>query len=85
MDEHSEQADCTEAVARLYWYLDGELTLEKRQVIKRHLDDCHDCIEAYEFEAELRVAISRSCQESVPDALRARIAQAIAQEKLFGI
>jgi mycothiol system anti-sigma-R factor len=80
MDDASEVADCREAVERLYYYLDGELTVERRTVIQRHLDECHDCIEAYEFEAELRIAISRSCREEVPPALIARVAQALKME-----
>ena len=73
-------ADCREAVETLYHYLDGELTYERKMVIQRHLDDCHDCIEAYEFEAELRVAISRSCREPVPPSLMERVANALADE-----
>ena len=73
-------ADCTEAVERLYHFLDGELTIERRALIQRHLDECHDCIEAYEFEAELRMAISQGCREPVPEALRVRIIQAISHE-----
>jgi mycothiol system anti-sigma-R factor len=73
-------ADCAEAVAKLYHYLDGELTADRRVLIQRHLDQCHDCIEAFEFEVELRTAIARGCRESVPDSLRVRIAQAIAFE-----
>jgi mycothiol system anti-sigma-R factor len=68
-------------VEKLYHYLDGELTLERRQVIQRHLDECHDCIEAFEFEAELRVAVSRSCREDVPPSLIIRVAQAIEVER----
>lgn len=79
-DEHDHQADCSEAVERLYYFLDGELTLERRAVIQRHLDECADCIEAYEFEAELRMAVSRGCREQVPDQLRLRIAKALAIE-----
>ncbi|SRR5581483_4177750 len=78
-DDHT--ADCREAVETLYHYLDGELTYERRAVIQRHLDECHDCIEAYEFEAELRVAISRSCRESVPPSLMERVANALANAK----
>jgi len=77
----AQQADCREAVERLYFYLDGELTIERRAVIQRHLDSCSDCIEAYEFEAELRMAISRSCREAVPGELRVRIARAISFEQ----
>jgi mycothiol system anti-sigma-R factor len=76
----ADNAACRDAVERLYHFLDGELTPERRQLIQRHLDECTDCIEAYEFEAELRLAISRGCRESVPETLRVRIAQAIAFE-----
>ena len=76
-----EQADCREAVDRLYHYLDGEMTIERRTVIRRHLDACHDCIEAYEFEAELRVAISKGCREAVPESLIARVALALETER----
>jgi mycothiol system anti-sigma-R factor len=79
-DGHDHQADCAEAVERLYYFLDGELTIERRAVIQRHLDECADCIEAYEFEAELRLAVSRGCREQVPDELRQRIALALAVE-----
>jgi mycothiol system anti-sigma-R factor len=72
---------CREAVARLYWFLDGELTTERRAAIQHHLDECSDCIEAYEFELELRVAIARGCRETVPEALRLRVYKALAGEQ----
>ncbi|MGH9182880.1 MAG: mycothiol system anti-sigma-R factor [Acidimicrobiales bacterium] len=70
-----EGPDCTEALKELYWFLDGEVTTARRSIIRRHLDDCHDCLEAYDFEAELRAVISTCCgRDPVPDHLRARIA-----------
>ncbi len=75
-----EVADCRQAVETLYHYLDGELTIEKRRAIQRHLDQCSDCIEAFEFEAELRVAVSRGCREPVPESLIAKVAAALSQE-----
>jgi mycothiol system anti-sigma-R factor len=80
IDRDDEDLDCRQAVETLYHYLDGELTVERRVLIQRHLDDCHDCIEAFEFEAELRIAVSRGCREPVPDSLIARVAQALADE-----
>jgi mycothiol system anti-sigma-R factor len=74
---HDDTADCREAIERLYHFLDGELTVERRVMIQRHLDECSDCIEAFEFEAELRVAVSRSCREVMPEALRDRVAEAL--------
>ena len=81
-ERHGQDDDgCQEAIARLYWFLDGELTVERRSAIQQHLDECSDCIEAYEFELELRVAIARGCREAVPDALRQRVFRAIAGEQ----
>lgn len=80
-EQDAETADCQEAVQRLYDFLDGELTPERRVVIQRHLDACHDCIEAFEFEAELKLAISKGCREVVPESLRIRVFQAIISDQ----
>jgi mycothiol system anti-sigma-R factor len=81
-ERHGQDDDeCREAVARLYWFLDGELTADRRTAIQRHLDECSDCIEAYEFELELRLAISRGCREPVPESLRQRVFRALAGEQ----
>jgi anti-sigma factor (TIGR02949 family) len=72
--------DCEEAVHRLYHYLDGELTPDRREVIRLHLDACHHCLEAFEFEFVLRRTIANRCREEVPPALIARVAAAIAHE-----
>jgi mycothiol system anti-sigma-R factor len=82
VDEHlQDETDCKEAVERLYHFLDGELTDERRAMIQRHLDACSDCIEAFEFELELRTAIARGCQEAVPESLRVRVFRAIWEER----
>jgi mycothiol system anti-sigma-R factor len=74
--EHShDETPCESALQELYLYLDGELTPEKRTAIKSHLDDCNPCFEAFDFEAELRIVISKHCREEVPDSLRERVAR----------
>lgn len=69
--------ECIEAVHQLYLYLDGELTDDRRHVIRQHLDICPPCLRAYDFESELRVVISEKCRDHVPDDLRVRIYEAI--------
>ena len=71
------EGNCDVTLHELYTFLDGELTDEKRAAIQRHLDACPPCYEQYDFEAELRVVIQHKCRESVPDGLKARIAEAI--------
>ncbi len=74
------QAECRESLTELYWVLDGELTIERRSLIRRHLEACNGCLETYDFEAELRVALSTSCRErQLPPGLRERIAQVLAE------
>ena len=72
--------DCGEAVHELSHYLDGELTEERREVIRLHLDWCGPCGGAAEFEAELRRVIANRCKDRVPDSLIRRVAEAIDEE-----
>jgi mycothiol system anti-sigma-R factor len=69
--------ECNETIEILYHYLDGELTEERRVVIKRHLDDCPPCLHAFDFEVELRQVIADRCKDRVPESLRQRIHDAL--------
>jgi mycothiol system anti-sigma-R factor len=71
--------DCNETIERLYTYLDGELTDDRRREIKQHLDDCPPCLHAFDFEAELRLVIADRCKDRVPEALRQRIHDALSE------
>jgi mycothiol system anti-sigma-R factor len=68
-----EHADCEGTIERLYHYLDGELTDERRAEIKQHLDECGPCLDAYDFEAELRRVIAQRCRDRVPEQLVLRV------------
>jgi mycothiol system anti-sigma-R factor len=72
---------CEEALQVLYHYLDGELTDDRRRLIKTHLDSCTTCLGAFDFEVELRQVIVCRVQDRVPDSLRIRIAQLMASEE----
>lgn len=73
--------DCKDAIRELYTFLDGELTEARREAISGHLDGCHPCLEAFEFEAELRLVVSHHCRATVPEALKERIATLIADDR----
>ncbi len=72
-----ETSECQEALETLYFYLDGELTEERRRVIRHHLEECSPCLEAFDFEAELKMVIARHCRDRVPDRLRQRVVSAL--------
>lgn len=69
--------DCNAMLARLYSFLDGELTDQRRTKIQRHLDDCPSCFSKFDFEAELRIVIAKRVHCRVPDSLVERIRIAI--------
>jgi len=73
-------ADCKDTLRELYQYLDGHLSDDDREHIRHHLDDCSPCLEAFDFEAELRQVVRQRCCDQAPEALRDRIARAIEAE-----
>ncbi len=76
--------DCQEAIQTLYYFLDGELTDDRRKDIQRHLEECSPCLEAFDFEAELKMVIARKCRDQVPDTLRFRVARALSEASNLG-
>jgi mycothiol system anti-sigma-R factor len=67
-------ADCNETLRELYTYLDGELSPSEHRSIQHHLDGCMDCLQAFDFHAELRTVISERCRhDDVPDGLLDKI------------
>lgn len=73
----SVRLDCGSALRDLYGYLDGEITDERREDIRVHIEECAPCLDAFDFEVELRQLVARTCQCEAPEALRARVAQAL--------
>jgi mycothiol system anti-sigma-R factor len=73
------EPDCQEAIHTLYHFLDGELTDNRRLEIQHHLQECSPCLEAFDFEAELKMVIARKCKDQVPPALRQRVAEALSE------
>lgn len=67
-------ANCNETIRELDAFLDGELPTDVREHIHEHLDQCLDCLQAFDFQAELKQAIRRKCQnDELPPGLLGRI------------
>jgi mycothiol system anti-sigma-R factor len=81
MESEEYGLDCNETIDRLYHFLDGELTDDRRREIQQHLDECAPCLEAFDFEFELRVVVANRCKDHVPDALRQRVHDALLEEE----
>jgi mycothiol system anti-sigma-R factor len=69
----ADDADCAQALARVYEYLDGEMSPADLDRIREHIDDCGPCLQQYDLDIALKALVRRSCQESAPADLRERI------------
>ncbi len=68
--------DCNETIRELDTFLDGELSDDARAQIRHHLEGCVDCLQAFDFHAELKIVIARKCNnDEMPPGLLARIEQ----------
>lgn len=79
-DTACDEPDCGEALHQLYQYIDGELDDERRAAIHDHLDKCGPCLDAFDFEEDLRHVVAQRCRDTVPDELRARIADQLQRQ-----
>ncbi len=66
--------DCSEALLRLYEFLDGEIGPEDGAKIQAHLDECERCLRQYRMDQTLKALVRRACGcEPAPPALRLMI------------
>ena len=69
-----ERAECSEALLRIYEYLDGEMSAADCAKIRAHLDECGPCFAQYDVDTTMKAMIKRACGcEPAPESLRETI------------
>jgi mycothiol system anti-sigma-R factor len=72
------ETPCTEVLARVYSYLDGELDQGGCAEVREHLDECGPCLREYGLEEAVKKLVNRHCGcEPVPGDLRAKVMERI--------
>ena len=70
--------DCREVLAELWLFLDNECNHERRELLKRHLDECDPCLEELGLYEHLKALLARKCGgDHAPDTLKQRLRQSI--------
>ena len=65
---------CSEVLARVYTYLDGEIEDTWYAEIREHLDECGPCLREYGLEEAVKRLVHKCCgAETVPTDLRAKV------------
>jgi mycothiol system anti-sigma-R factor len=74
MSDEEKKADCGVVLSEVYLYLDLECSETRRALIKKHLDECTDCLHEYGIEHEVKALVARCCgSDRAPTELRERL------------
>jgi mycothiol system anti-sigma-R factor len=65
--------DCSEAVRRMWAYLDHALERGPVEELETHLEACQRCCGELEFSRHLKERVAATGSEAMPDPLRRRI------------
>jgi len=79
MTDCNRDIDCRTAVQQLWDYLDEELTPERMDEVRRHLERCGSCLPHHEYGKIFLAALStaRESEAKAPDALRIRVMETL--------
>ena len=68
------EVPCSEVLARVYSYLDGEIEHQGHDQIREHLDECGPCLREYGLEEAVKRLVHKCCgAEPVPSGLRTKV------------
>ena len=72
------ETDCRHVLAELWLLLDNECNHERRELLRRHLNECGPCLEEFGLEEHLKALLARKCGgDHAPDALKQRLRDSI--------
>ncbi len=73
------EVPCTEVLAMVYSYIDGEMDDSGCADIRVHLDECGPCLREYGLEELVKRLVHNCCgREAVPGELRTKVLARIA-------
>ncbi|WP_046469986.1 mycothiol system anti-sigma-R factor [Allosalinactinospora lopnorensis] len=65
---------CSEVLAKVYAYIDGELEETSYTEIRVHLDECSPCLEEYGLEEVVKKLVAKHCgHDTPPSDLRSKV------------
>jgi anti-sigma factor (TIGR02949 family) len=64
---------CSEAVRKLWDYLDHAISPEDQEKVEKHLSFCRKCCGELEFAKEMRAFLATSSAEEIPSDVKKRL------------
>ena len=77
------EVPCTEVLALVYSYIDGEMEDTSTAQIRQHLHECGPCLREYGLEEVVKKLVHKHCgSDLVPSELRSRVLTRIQQVRI---
>jgi mycothiol system anti-sigma-R factor len=77
---HPHDMPCSEVLALVYSYLDGELGDTSCGEVRKHLEECGPCLREFGLEEAVKRLVHRHCgHDPVPQDLRSKVMRRIQQ------
>lgn len=79
MTDCNREIDCRTAVQQLWDYLDEELTPERMDAVRQHLERCGRCLPHHDYARVFLAALAaaREGEARAPDTLRLRVMESL--------
>ncbi len=77
----AEMIPCDHVIAKLWEYIDGELTEEHAAKVRAHLEICNRCFPQYDFQRAYKEFLRRCADRPIPPRLRRRVFETILAEE----
>ena len=74
--------ECQDFLQQIVFLLDNELDESDCSAVRSHLESCNPCLARYDLQRTVKQVVARSCSESAPEELRAKIVSTLRQIKI---
>lgn len=76
-----EMIPCDHVIAKLWEYIDGGLSEDRKAEVEAHIDICARCFPEYDFRRAYRTFLQQVGPQSMPADMRRRVFDAILEEE----
>ena len=76
---HPHEDNCASVLEHVYEYIDHEMADDDLATVQQHLEECTPCLAEYGLEQAVKALVHRSCCETAPEQLRAKVLSKIRQ------
>jgi mycothiol system anti-sigma-R factor len=75
-------AECADYLEQIVYFIDNELDEADCSAVREHLDSCNPCLAKYDLQRTVKQVVARSCSETAPGELRAKIMLRLQQARV---